>query len=215
MKKKKIGKCVFCGKEGKVTNDHIPPRNIFPKPQDDDVKLITVPACTVCNSESSKLDDESFKVYIGLVAKEGNNAENKLYGSMMQTIQKNSKIKKDLIKNAFRLPSQQKIFTSVDESAIKRVLKKIVLGLYYEHFNGIIFDKVEVDTYFSEDISEDKLDEVVNHVEEIRDNGSSNSVGKLKEFYYIYAQANDNKLATCWILIFYNCFSVIAQTIPH
>lgn len=215
MKKTKTEKCVFCGKEGKVTNDHIPPRNIFPKPLDNDVKLITVPACPVCNSESSKLDDESFKVYIGLVTNDGNNAEKNLYESMMRTIQKNLKIRKDLIENAFRIPSHQKIFTSVDEGPIKRVLKKIVLGLYYEHFNGIIFDKVEVDTYFSEDISEDKLDEVVKHVEEIRDNGSSNSVGKLNEFYYIYAQANDNKLATCWILIFYNCFSVIAQTIPH
>ena len=61
-KKSKIreGACIYCGVVGTLTKDHVPPRNLFPKPH---LGLITVPSCAGCNG-SFKLDDEYFRLAI-------------------------------------------------------------------------------------------------------------------------------------------------------
>src|SRR5262245_49333630 len=66
MKKRKkrrfeewIGECVYCGKFRPLTDDHIPPRNLYPDPPPDN--LITVPSCRPCNGGTSK-DDEYFRL---------------------------------------------------------------------------------------------------------------------------------------------------------
>jgi len=56
MEKEK--KCIFCNSEIDITDDHIPPKNLFPKPRPSD--LITVPCCGECNGSFSK-DDEYFR----------------------------------------------------------------------------------------------------------------------------------------------------------
>jgi hypothetical protein len=47
--------CAYCGEYGPTSRDHVPPKNLFPKPRTAD--LITVPACELCHSGSSKDDD--------------------------------------------------------------------------------------------------------------------------------------------------------------
>lgn len=61
QKKNKNGICVFCGVEGKVTDDHVPPKNLFKGFPDNE--LIKVPSCLSCNNNSSK-DDEYFRAFI-------------------------------------------------------------------------------------------------------------------------------------------------------
>ncbi len=59
-KKKRLGICVYCGRNGPVTRDHIPPKNLFAtRPSN----LITVPACEKCNRAACK-DDEYFRLTI-------------------------------------------------------------------------------------------------------------------------------------------------------
>src|SRR5438132_9966376 len=53
--------CIYCGATDDLTDDHVPPENIFPKPKSSD--LITVPACSPCNCSFS-LDDEYFRIAI-------------------------------------------------------------------------------------------------------------------------------------------------------
>ena len=48
--------CVYCG-EPATTEDHVPPKNLFPS---NTTGLIKVPACLSCNNDSSK-DDEFFR----------------------------------------------------------------------------------------------------------------------------------------------------------
>src|SRR5258706_567449 len=59
-RRRKKGKCVYCGAEGKVTDDHVPPKNLFP---DDFADLIEVPACFECNNGFAK-DDEYFRTML-------------------------------------------------------------------------------------------------------------------------------------------------------
>jgi hypothetical protein len=66
MKHKKgeqrIGVCIYCGKQGPITDDHTPPENLFDKPKPSN--LITVPACRKCHGPWSK-EDEYFRLKIG------------------------------------------------------------------------------------------------------------------------------------------------------
>lgn len=53
------GTCIYCNTTGQVTDDHVPPKNLFAKPRPSD--LITVPACDACN-KSFSVDDEYFRM---------------------------------------------------------------------------------------------------------------------------------------------------------
>lgn len=57
----KQGTCIYCGYEGFITRDHIPPQCFFPKPKPSN--LITVPCCKKCHTKWSN-DDEYFRAVI-------------------------------------------------------------------------------------------------------------------------------------------------------
>lgn len=52
--------CVYCGKAGLITDDHVFPKAIF---RQLDNEMITVPACFLCNQTKS-LDDCDLRNYI-------------------------------------------------------------------------------------------------------------------------------------------------------
>jgi hypothetical protein len=62
-KEKRISRCAYCGKTRLVTDDHVPPKGLFPKPRPLD--LATVPICSLCNAGTSK-DDEYFRNTLAL-----------------------------------------------------------------------------------------------------------------------------------------------------
>jgi hypothetical protein len=51
--------CLYCEKNQATTNDHVPPKGLFPDPKPSD--LLTVPACLECN-QGYMQDDEYFRV---------------------------------------------------------------------------------------------------------------------------------------------------------
>ena len=55
--------CVYCGGTDDLTDDHVPPKTIFPKPRPSG--LITVRSCKKCNCGSSR-DDEHFRMMLCL-----------------------------------------------------------------------------------------------------------------------------------------------------
>lgn len=57
----KTGVCAYCGRQGSISRDHVPPKALFGKPRPND--LITVPACEGCHSGTSK-DDEYFRAIL-------------------------------------------------------------------------------------------------------------------------------------------------------
>lgn len=52
------GVCIYCGAEGPITRDHVPPKNLFGKPLPPEI--LKVPSCLRCNNRASK-DDEYFR----------------------------------------------------------------------------------------------------------------------------------------------------------
>ncbi len=55
------GVCTYCGRAREITDDHVPPQNMFPSPRPPD--LITVPACRRCNQGFS-MEDEYFRIAV-------------------------------------------------------------------------------------------------------------------------------------------------------
>lgn len=62
-KRKRNDVCVYCGKNGAVTRDHVPPKCLFKPPLPAD--MITVAACPECH-DSFKLEDEYFRTWIAM-----------------------------------------------------------------------------------------------------------------------------------------------------
>jgi hypothetical protein len=60
MGARKIGVCAYCGKEGEVTRDHIPPNTFFSRPLPAD--MLTVPSCAGCNTSFKNDDDYTLAV---------------------------------------------------------------------------------------------------------------------------------------------------------
>ena len=58
---RKIGECIYCGKIGPLSVDHIPPKSLFQHPRPNN--LITVPSCDDCNKGAQK-DDDYFTIRI-------------------------------------------------------------------------------------------------------------------------------------------------------
>ena len=58
----KTGTCIYCGEFGVVTDDHTPPKNLFPEPRPSN--LITVPACDECHKPWST-EDDYFRLKVG------------------------------------------------------------------------------------------------------------------------------------------------------
>jgi len=126
-----------------VTDDHLPPRNIFPKPQPNNVDLITVPACSKCNEGSSR-DDEEFKLYISL--KSGMEKPHclKLHKSTKRTIQHNSNLKKRLIKDStnFFFPIHKT--ESTNKLFYKNLIQNLFCGFQKKSFVGCILSILAV-----------------------------------------------------------------------
>jgi len=84
--KQKLGDCTYCGTNTWLTDDHVPPKNIFPKPRP--TNLVTVLSCEVCNQAASK-DDEYFRLW--LIAREnakGNIARDSLLSSVLRSLKR-------------------------------------------------------------------------------------------------------------------------------
>src|SRR4051812_6886992 len=62
-KKKQCRPCAYCASGIGTTNDHIPPKNLFPNPKPSD--LITAPCCEGCRRPTAK-DDEYFRLKVGM-----------------------------------------------------------------------------------------------------------------------------------------------------
>ena len=58
-RRRKVGECAYCGETRPLTDDHVPPKNLFAPPRPPD--LITVPSCNQCHDPMSK-DDEYFRL---------------------------------------------------------------------------------------------------------------------------------------------------------
>jgi len=142
------GSCSICGDIKKLTNDHLPPKNIFTKPYPKN--LITIKSCFECNNGAST-SDEAFKIMLALIL--GGNGDDMrtqpLFDSALKSIKHNRRIGRNLkkhIRNTY-LTSQAGIIiekgflVKIDAEVVNQfeeVIKRITKGLYSYHYGHFI-----------------------------------------------------------------------------
>ena len=160
----RIGICVYCGKDGPITDDHVPPKGIFAPPRPSN--LITVPSCLECNSSAS-MDDEYFRIRVCLNDQaRGHPDVNGNLPSVLKALTRPeaSGLKQALLNDWRNVDVTTKggIFLGrrtafeVDMNRIARVVQRIVRGLYYHEVNTPLSGGVKIVS--NENLSEQEPD---------------------------------------------------------
>ena len=152
-RKPRQGECVYCGTLGYITNDHVPPKCLFPP--DARLNLVTVPACEKCNS-GFRLDDEYFRVIISLraILPNGSAADflkdktrrmlshpsaekfsKQIHGAMVPAF---------LRRPYFSYRVGDNLAIDADESRLEATMERIVRGLFAKYFRHRLPDTHEV-----------------------------------------------------------------------
>ena len=116
--------CAYCG-EPKVSDDHVPPKNLFPTNR---ANLITVPACHEHNGKRSDLD-EKFRNYVATYM--GDDAPNAqaLLEKTIRGVTRNKKIQR------WR-PDFSAFEVEIKSGAFKPMIDWITRGLYWHVYRG-------------------------------------------------------------------------------
>jgi hypothetical protein len=152
--KQRPDKCVYCGDNPGITDDHVPPKSFFPQPRPSN--LITVPACHKCNSGASK--DEDYFLATFMFSGAGNSDAGKILWKqrLNRMFRKNLGLKRKIAEGLSYRPVVtptgiylgRRMGLQFDEGRFERVLQKIVRGLYYFEYGEALAAKTEVTTLF-------------------------------------------------------------------
>lgn len=212
----RLGICTYCGESGKRTDDHIPPKNLFPDPKPSD--LITVPCCEACNRDAS-LDDEYFRlvtVFRHDVA--GHPAARARWPSVFRSLDKPQKLR---FRTAFlrtlrpvRLRSRAGLHLGesgvfqTDVRRVSNVIDRITRGLYYHEFRKRLPRTTEVLVLSDVDLNDPEQLSMVQGFSGL----PAKSVGE-GVFSYRYIAPEEDSATTAWLFIFYENYAVISITL--
>src|ERR1700738_767191 len=110
--------CAYCG-EPKVSDDHVPPKNLFPANRKN---LITVPACDEHNGKRSDLDEE-FRNYIATHIGDDTSNARALLEKTFRGVKRNKKIQR-------WHPDRGAFEVEIKSDAFKTMIDWITRGLY-------------------------------------------------------------------------------------
>ncbi len=212
---KNIDRCIYCGKNINQAPDHVPPKNLFPKPRPSN--LITVSSCYSCNKGYER-DDEYFKSIL-LMRKEV--AEQERLNERVESLFRSWGRKEargflysfeDMFQTV-ELKSPSGIYLgkapafTADNSRLERVVKRITRGLYFHHHDVPLPDDCQIIVWL--------------HIEKDQDNGekalemlSGREIFKIGNdiFTYLYATAEENKYCSMWFMVFYDAWPMLSMT---
>lgn len=223
--KSMIKQCAYCGHVGMVTRDHVPPKGIFPKPRP--ANLITVPACRDCHSQQTSRDDEYFRNTLNVREDLSKHPEVlKVQPIVLRSFSKPNKagMLGEFVKS-IRLIEQvtpagiiikNKLGFEADMVRIRRVVQRIVIGLFYHHrqhripvgYDALIFNEESLQTWpadYLNEVNKTILQPLLATKAEVRGNGV---------FSYRFAFHPPDPDTIFWILDFYERARFLGQTVP-
>ncbi|MBI5932341.1 MAG: hypothetical protein HY867_01435 [Chloroflexi bacterium] len=220
-------RCVYCGSAENVTDDHIPPKNIFPKPRPTNINLITVPACKKCNSSFSN-DDEYFRLKLCISEHVGNHPDalanqNVIFRSLRKPEAKG--LRKSFMGDLQRVQLRtrggiylgQTYIFDVDLKRIFSVIERIVRGLYYVETSTILSQEYEVDVH-SDDTLKDESPELIEELRQKILTPLSEIPPKIignKTFMYRFHITEEEPIFSVWALTFYGQANFLSLTGPR
>jgi hypothetical protein len=204
--------CAFCG-EPAVTDDHVPPKCLFPKPRPGN--LITVRACKTCN-EGTKLDDEYFRdaTLTGI-------DEQRFPEAMALSLRKIEDMGTDPKKRGYGWATYQSVRNvevhteagiyigdagarELDLDRMRKTIEKCVRGLYFHHYQERIPDGYEFTIEHHQHLKPDAIEEIHSRFAGRPIRGIGNGA-----FIYAFMRVQDTH-QSMWLLEFYARHSFIA-----
>jgi len=221
-KKSTLNICAYCGTLSYTTPDHIPPKNLFPKPWKN---LISVPACKVCHANTSK-DDEYFRLKILMREDVLSNPGARIAWKVaLRSLTKTEatglrkKVVLDLTNVEMRTQSGLYVGTrpgyNVDMNRIRSVLQRIVRGLYFRETGNVLGLNTKVHLYMDDDFIElpshtrDEIQPVILYLASLPPITIGENI-----FLYRYHIAKKDSTVSAWGLSFYGKFPFLAMTGP-
>ena len=116
--------CAYCGAP-KVSEDHVPPRNLFPLNR---TNLVTVPACHEHNGKRSGLD-EDFRNYVATHIGDDTPDAQELLRRTARGAQRNKKLRR------WR-PDLSAFEVDIKSDSFKPMIEWITRGLYWRAYSG-------------------------------------------------------------------------------
>jgi hypothetical protein len=206
--------CAICGAADATTKDHLPPKNIFPKPRPND--LIKVPTCFRCNNVGSKYDEE-FRVFPSLRLGTENETTRKLWkDGALRTLKHNNRLTNKLISNLREVDVRTSagIFLGTRRAVTmplrtcNAVLDRIVRGLYFHHYGEILGSRVSCGITGIKR-QENILNEMAPIIEQMAFASIANDA-----FSYRYSRVGESPLYSMWLLMFQQHYLVHVETLP-
>ena len=214
--------CVYCGSVENLTDDHVPPSNVFPSPKPS--TLITVRACKSCNAGASK-HDEYFRNMLCLSQDVGESPEaQKHWAAIFRSF---SRPQAQRMKNALlgsTHPVQAITWSGihlgprmgfdVNLGRIHRVIKRIVRGLYFWELNRRLPEGHEVVVH-CDDSLKDQPREVLQQLQHtilLQLMAIPSKIIAPGVFFYRFHAEREQSAPSVWALTFYERKSFLAIT---
>ncbi|MFZ1641692.1 MAG: hypothetical protein WAV07_09715 [Candidatus Contendobacter sp.] len=207
--------CVLCGeREATKKGDHLPPKNLYPRPRKPNVELHKVPACSVCNNPASKHDEE-FKIIIGFTTGEFRENQDAIINSIGKTIGVNKRIARQIFSthkktyadrgSGIAEPVVQVEFNFENYS---NVVSRMVRGLYWRETHSIMAKDTTISVWPTIGMKKDiasNLQELMSYLEP----------RKLNDGTFIYKVFFGKNGLSVWGMQFFGKHTVFAYTEPN
>ena len=218
MQATKYGTCVYCGNHAEMTDEHVVPRCLFPESLPPDIPMVTVGACSPCNSGKNHDDTYLRDFLLSDMATRPNPVAQALRcGKLMRSVKRNrSEIARTVVKQARRQPlhSPGGIYLGSPYAAplqtkrLESSFGKMVRGLYYHasktHLpQDVVLDVSRIDRF---------------HIQaawdEMAAQGAATNFIHPEVFACRYFVDMHLPLFSRWQLLFYNTILIEVLTLP-
>jgi hypothetical protein len=206
MTEAKRGECAYCGECHELTKDHVPPRGLLSKPRP---ALITVPCCNRCN-KGFQQDDE----YFLLTIKAGIDKKRfpKELADSLRAINNLARPEsRGLALSFLRQYERGPARHHVDLRRVKRVLHRIVRGLFYHHIQVRLLESIPFQFVSINDLPKRAaaFGDVIARLD-LRPTTIGDGV-----FRYDFAQGTPFTLSMAWLFTFYDHRKFLCLTTPQ
>lgn len=188
--KKRRMYCAYCGAP-KVSEDHVPPRNLFPI---DRTNLITVPACHEHNGERSDLD-EQFRNYVATRVGNETPTTQELLNKAIRGITRNKTLHQ-------WNPSLRQFEVKIESGAFKPMIEWITRGLYWHVYK----ERLPLDVGMQ--IAQLRIGEWLPQF--VADMGRYSVGGD--QFFWACQRMDDHPSVSVWVYVFHRRLIAMAMT---
>ncbi len=183
--------CAYCGAP-KVSEDHVPPKNLFPV---DRTNLITVPACHEHNGKRSDLD-EKFRNYVATRVGNETPTTHELLDKTIRGVTRNKKLHR-------WNPDLSQFEVKIESDAFKPMIEWITRGLYWHVYGGERLP-LDIDMQIGQLRIGEWLPEFVSDMRRFRAGGD--------QFFCACQRMDDHPTVSVWVYVFHRRLIAMAMT---